>query len=257
MKRTKLECTKCKSLISKSNFDRHIAVCTGLTKPKLPIPEKFDCRFCDKTNFKSLRSLRSHETLCPHNPDGKRSWLAENRASLNFHTSEKYREKQRKNQLGRRPSQETKEKIRKSVIARYKNPNERLRHSEIMKKVVAQNPESYSTKNVCGRVRQIEYNGQILSGSWELLAAKFFDSHQIRWTRNVTPVSYFWNGKDHFYFPDFYLSEYDLFVEVKGYCRDRDIAKWSAVDNIKILKEAEINRIKNGSYSIEELLLTA
>jgi len=119
-----------------------------------------------------------------------------------------------------------------------------------MQKVVRDNPESYNSKNVCGRVKNIDYNGFTLKGNWELLVAKFLDSKGIKWTNIVEPFTYIWKGSKHLYFPDFYLLERDEYIEVKGYERPKDVEKWKVVSNLRIIKLKEINNIKNNLYCI-------
>ena len=80
------------------------------------------------------------------------------------------------------------------------------------------------------------------------------DLEDIKWERKTKPFNYFWNGKWHLYFPDFYLPEFDLYLEVKGYEVERDRCKWSVVGNIVILKKKEIDGIKRGVCSIKAVL---
>jgi hypothetical protein len=62
----------------------------------------------------------------------------------------------------------------------------------------------------------IEYNGIMLDSSWELELAKRLDECNITWIRpNPLP----WIDKDgiiHNYFPDFYLPEYNLYLDPKN-----------------------------------------
>lgn len=97
--------------------------------------------------------------------------------------------------------------------------DQKAQHSDLMKKVVIDNPESYSASNVSGRVKSYNYNGLVLKGQWELLVAKKLHSEEIKFTNKIDPIPYVWKetNKVHLYFPDFYLSDYDIFIEVKGY----------------------------------------
>ena len=54
----------------------------------------------------------------------------------------------------------------------------------------------------------------------------------------------------HIYFPDFYLPDFDYYIEVKGYQRDRDLYKWKVVDKLIIIKANEIKEIRNNVYDI-------
>lgn len=60
-------------------------------------------------------------------------------------------------------------------------PEKRLEHSNRMKQVVKDNPESYSSENVCGRVKVYIYNDIKLNGRWELEYAKYLDFNNIKW----------------------------------------------------------------------------
>lgn len=127
----------------------------------------------------------------------------------------------------------------------------KLEQSKIMKEVVKNNPDSYSSKNVSGRVKNYKrlFYGEefIFKGKWELLVAEKLFESDIKFTNEIQPIEYFWeeSGKNHLYFPDFYLPEIDLYIEVKGYQRDRDLDKWASLDNLIVLKEKEINMLKN------------
>lgn len=126
-------------------------------------------------------------------------------------------------------SKETRQKISDAAIEQNKHmwtEEFRKKHSESMKRAVLENPESYSKNNVSGRVKIIEYKGIKLKGSWELKTAKWLDSQSIKWESEVNPQPYFWNGDWHLYFPDFYLEDFDTYIEVKGYKTERDHAKW-------------------------------
>ena len=123
---------------------------------------------------------------------------------------------------------------------------EKLHRSESMKKAVENHPDSYTKNNVVGRVKNIEYNGTKLKGSWELLVAKWLDSFNIRWEHELKGFKYEWRGGIRTYYPDFYLPEFDLYLEIKGYERERDRAKWKAVSNLIVFKLKEIKEIKAG-----------
>lgn len=85
-----------------------------------------------------------------------------------------------------------------------------------------------------------------LQGSWEWKFAEFLDYKNVVWVKNKVGYKYEFCGKIHNYFPDFYLTEFDLFVEIKGYERDRDKAKWSQFPfKLSIIKKNEIHNLEN------------
>ena len=122
-----------------------------------------------------------------------------------------------------------------------------------MQQVVLQNPAAYSYKNFCGRSKKTWYNGQLMHSSWELDVAKWFDANKITWTKKVQGFKYIWNEEIKTYFPDFYLEQIDLYVEVKGYETDRDKAKWKSVPNLLVLKEKEIKLIQQNKFNIGQV----
>ena len=90
---------------------------------------------------------------------------------------------------GRKHTEETKQLIREKALA---SPHRRLK------------------KGV------VEYKGILLDSSWELELAKRLDELEIKWVR-PDPIP--WvdeKGVTHNYFPDFYLEDYDLFLDPKN-----------------------------------------
>lgn len=122
-----------------------------------------------------------------------------------------------------------------------------------MKEVVKNNPDSYSKNNVSGRVKMYAFEGQTFKGKWELLVAKCLSSANIEYTNEITPFVYSWENGEHLYFPDFYLPSMDLYIEVKGYERERDRCKWKSVKNLIVLKSSQIKELENGKSIIEFL----
>lgn len=151
-------------------------------------------------------------------------------------------------------SEETRAKLSKAATEynkiRLADPEYRKRHSEAMKKAVLRNPDSYTASNIVGRVKIEEYNGEKFHGKWEVEVAKWFDRNQIKWERKVQPVNYFWNDSWHLYFPDFYLPEHDVYIEVKGYETERDRAKWAALPNLIVLKSKQIKEIRENKFAL-------
>jgi len=214
-----------------------------------------NCQYCNK-ECKNLNSLRNHERLCKMNPDKQETNFAFYNKQIKQGTRKGTNQYIKAKQLGLdKPivTIETKRKLSissKLAADNYWNTETRKKQSEIMKRAVLENPDSYSSNNVCGRTKKITYNGFNLNGSWELIVAKWLDENNIKWTNKLNPFTYIWNGSEHMYFPDFYLPEYDWYIEVKGYERDRDICKWAVVPNLVLIKQKEIQQIKTASYRL-------
>lgn len=216
----------------------------------------FNCQYCER-KFKVKRGNSYHERYCKSNPNKSISpsqgcnieWTPDRRAAHS-----KIMKEVRKTAKQRIWTDE--DKIQASIKLKefnqnYWTPERRMVHSIKMKEAVKKYPDSYSSNNVCGRVKLKEYKGTKVNGGWELLVAQYLDKNDILWTNKVDPIEYEWNGKTHSYFPDFYLPELDLYIEVKGYKRDRDLAKWSRVDNLIVIKQKEIIQIQKGEFDIK------
>lgn len=211
------------------------------------------CKWCDKECMNN-RSLVSHEIRCKLNT--KR--IISNFVKYNRERREKglpgHNQFTKAKREGRsiKVSAETREKISKANKNKKYSAAERKYRSKIMKQAVLDHPESYSANNVCGRTKLIEYNGYSLNGSWELLVAKYLDLNNIQWTNIInTGFTYNWDNSNHLYFPDFYLINENVYVEVKGYERERDSCKWRDFpEKLIILKLAEINLIKQSRFNI-------
>lgn len=188
----------------------------------------FICKYCNRETESKI-SNSNHVRRCPGNPD---------------RVMEKLTDEGRK-----RISQATIKQNKKQ----WKDQEFRKKHKASMARAVKENPDSYTKNNVCGRVKILEYNGVKLKGQWELRTAKWLDSKKVKWDTEVHPQTYVWNGSDHKYYPDFYLKEYDVYIEVKGYKTDRDDAKWSQFNGtLVIVDKKNIDFLKD--YSIIELI---
>lgn len=82
-----------------------------------------------------------------------------------------------------------------------------------------------------GRCRKIRYHSAIagevvLDGKWELLVAKHLDKLGLAWTRNKVRFSYTnLLQKQSWYTPDFFVKEWNSYLEVKGFQTPLDICK--------------------------------
>lgn len=144
-------------------------------------------------------------------------------------------------------SDETRKKLGVSGKNRVWTEEMRKKHSESMKKAVKENPDSYTSSNR-GRTKQIIYNNIKFQGRWELEFYKYCESNNIKIERSNEWFEYEYDGIRK-YFPDFYLPDHDLYVEVKGYETEKDHAKWSQFPNkLKVVKKEEIYAIRKGTW---------
>lgn len=72
-------------------------------------------------------------------------------------------------------------------------------------------------------------------GLWEVEFAKYLDNKNIKWERPHKTYKYIFENENHRYLPDFYLPEYNLYIEIKGYPTKRDFYKWEQfTDNLDV-----------------------
>ena len=210
-----------------------------------------NCKFCEK-EFDKKSALCQHEIRCYKNPDKIRTKHSEETIKklsdvmkiVNTNSTRIWK-KETINKL-----KESSKKINKE----YWTESKRKDHSDLMMKIVENNIDSYSVNNVSGRAKIIEYNGFKLKGNWEFTIAKILDKFNIKWTNKIKPFSYYWNDSWHLYFPDFYLIDYDKYIEVKGYEREKDRKKWESVHNLLIIKEKEMDALKLNEDKIFEFI---
>lgn len=212
-----------------------------------------ECRYCGK-EYKSLKGLSQHEIRCKENP--KRldlSYLDSNRPKAGHKGTNQFMKAKELGLEVPEVSEETKAKQSNAQKGRRHTDEERRKISESMKIAVREHSESYSASNVNGRVKHYEYNGFKIDGKWELEVAEFLDRNNIKWIKPNKGFEYEWNGDLHLYYPDFYLPEYDKYIEVKGYQRERDLHKWKAVPDLIVIKAKEIKEIREGKYNCRAL----
>lgn len=88
------------------------------------------------------------------------------------------------------------------------------KHSEKTKKIISEKALASTHRRLQKNI--IEYNGIKLDSSWELALAKRLDEQHIKWVR-PNPLPWFdKNGVKHNYFADFYLPDYDVYLDPKN-----------------------------------------
>lgn len=218
-----------------------------------------ECIYCNKS-CKNDNSLRNHQRLCKLNPNHqviKSNFIEYNQKVKSGLISKSYSNQYTKAKLEGRSyviTEETRKKISDSSKLFKHSEESKLKLRISMRKAVLNNPDSYTASNISGRTPIIVYSGVKLKGSWEVETAKWLDRQNIVWHNTIKGFDYEWQNSIHTYFPDFYLPDYDVYIEVKGYERERDRAKWSVVNNLIVLKKDDIYKIKRDELKIEQLI---
>jgi hypothetical protein len=209
-----------------------------------------DCIFCGKV-CKNSNSKRNHERLCKLNinrqvhPSKTEAWFNAMRSKKGSGSNQWTKA----NQTGIPyvVREETRKKLSESGKKQVWSEERKANHRLAMAKAVADNPESYTSSNR-GRTKQIVVDGIKFQGKWELEFYQYCKSTDVKICRSNEWFEYEWNGIRK-YFPDFYLPEYDLYVEVKGYETDRDRAKWKAFPKqLKVIRKQDIIDIRRGCF---------
>ncbi len=107
------------------------------------------------------------------------------------------------------------------------------------------------------------YRGIWMDSSWEIKLAKILDEKKIVWEKSTKHKFIYYDKQNvkRRYYPDFYLPEYNIYVEVKGFWTEESKYKVNDVirrHNIRLLileSEKEIEDIPNrlSNIGVEEL----
>lgn len=168
----------------------------------------FECEFC-KRLFKAKSGLGSHRRHCIKNPnkvvfkqsdnyyEGIKNRKVRNGAIVAKEKGLPYYRKpwnKDKHTKGHPQSEETKQKIR-----------------EARKQILREQP---SKNNL--RRKSYEFNGDILDSQYEVTVAKELLRNEIKYEAKPHYLEYTLNGESHLYFPDFYLPEYNVYLDPKN-----------------------------------------
>jgi len=220
-----------------------------------------NCKYCNK-ECKNNNSVAQHEIRCKLNInkiDVKSNFIlynekVKNNQIIKENTNQYTKAKNLGNEI---PviSDETRMKLSDAGKKQIWTQARRNNHSIAMIEATIKYPDSYSANNVCGRTKLIDsidsYNNKTkLNGSWEFYVSILLNYLNINWTNIIEEkIYYIWENKKRIYYPDFYLPDFDLYIEVKGYERPRDLEKWKVIQNrLLIFKKQDIDIIKKDLY---------
>ena len=216
MQRTKVKCDICGREISKSNITKHLKSHENDQERLLKSNGKYKlnhdgliCQFCGK-ECKNRNSLCNHERLCKENPDrqnsiivgfndkGHKAW----NKGLTKDTDDRVKRSSEsvkttvldKISTGWVPAFATKE---------YWTEDRKKQQSEKRKKFLLENPEKHPNRILASNRKNYSYLENIVS--------KWLDDNDIKYERQfVYPF------KDSNRYVDFYIKDYNLFIEVDG-----------------------------------------
>jgi len=229
--KTKYQCEKCNYFFSAKggNYSKHIKTCTGDYKPPAKLHK---CRYCD-LSFESLSTSEraNHSRWCHNNPS--REQYSKNLSIARNSITTESRAKQVEKIKVAHLDGKYKDSAKKAVNTRIQSGNNS--HSEATKKILREKALASDHRRLLRSTREyIKKDGTkvLLDSSWEEALAIRLDSLGINWTR---PKSVKWvdtNGKTHNYFPDFYLTDYDIYLDPKN-----DLVYKITIEKIKKILE--------------------
>jgi hypothetical protein len=226
-------CEKCsQTYASKRGLSIHRKFCDGtIPKPKWT---------CHKCNHYVHSQRERHVEICDGLGPGAHKRSARNGRGHDWNK-------------GLKISEETKEKIACALRGKpwkTKDPDTEINRRKKISEKMKNNPNAGGYREGSGVGKGGWYDSEIagrvyLDSSFEKRVAQCFDKHQLRWERNKEKFPYEYNGKSHYYTPDFVVN--GMFVEVKGWISDKDLAKWKHFPfNLNILTEVEIIEMESG-----------
>ena len=173
------------------------------------LPGDYHCRYCGK-ECKNKNSLVNHERYCKLNP---------NRVISNIEKANKNNTKPVWNKgLTASTDNRVKERILRQKENYKRNPS-RYRYGHPQSEASKEKIRQSALKNGLGGFhmrRGIYYNGVKLDSSYEVTVAESLDKNNIKWKRCTRFQYCLEDGSIHHYTPDFYLPEFDVYLDPKN-----------------------------------------
>lgn len=160
-----------------------------------------------KEEKRKLSMMEKYGTLyCPLDPEGRSLKISKshkNRKHTKEHHKKVIETKKKNDTLNHKTS--AKNKISNSLLEYYQNDN--IDHSV-----------NIPIEGKGGKHKQGTYNGIYYRSSYELLFLILCEKYNVKVESAATKefrIRYEHNGKKHYYYPDFYLPDYDIICEIK------------------------------------------
>ena len=253
-------CKHCgESIRGKLQLSRHENHCSNNAEhkeyPKIGLTRKpsnienvlSNCSFCGKV-CKNILSLRSHERLCSANPNRQKSNIEltkDTRVSWNKGKTKETDERVARNGL-----------MVKEFYSTHPGSFAGKHHSAdtiaTLSKISTDSWHSDANRHV--RSHSGWYDGIYFMSTWELAYYIYMKNHGHNIKRCDQRFQYEYEGKYHYYYPDFIVD--GRIVETKGFETSLDRIKYQAVPDLIVVKEAEIEPMieyVKSTYDIENL----
>jgi hypothetical protein len=235
-KKKKVQCEKCSLFVTNNNLARHIKSCNG--SPSL---------FVRHSNGVKVRTLKSFSDIDWEKfqayYDNNHSYTE---TCKHFSVSTERASRAIKKGLFKTRLRTETASIRNSRKRGPRTEEEKQKTREGMRRAVLEGrqktPRPYGKKCRLFEVVNSYGEKETLQGGWENKVAIYMSENEIKWTRSKKSFTYVFEGREHEYFPDFYLPEHNLYIEVKGMKTERDVAKWEQfTQTLLIIDKTNIN----------------
>jgi hypothetical protein len=236
----------------------------------------FICNFCHKS-FDTVNSGKNHEIRCSKNehrltikksgPQKKFEKMDCNGTLCSYGCGEQAKYKTQNGMFSCADVINKCKYMRAKISTKTKgkpSKNAGYRHTETTKKNMRiRKRQLYDSgwEPTCGRSKKYDYTSPIagkikVDGTWELRTAKYLDKLNVEWSRNKTRFPYTRpDGKESTYQPDFYVKNWNAFLEIKGYETDLDRAKWDQFPHtLFVWKKDKMTSIDNEHEDVAEWL---
>ncbi len=227
----KVLCNKCNYEITICNFKKHHDACLGNGPARANITKTLPsstlcCEFCNK-KCSNDNSYRNHTRCCPENPN--RNYVN----GMVGKVSHKKGKTKDTDESIKRQAKSFKAKIVSGEYIPHRTPHTK-ECKEGMSLIMQGKMQNRYTAS-----KRIEYNGIKFESSWEYAVAIDLDANDIKWTRPAPILYKDINDQQRRYYPDFYLVDYDVYLDPKNdYVKKLDADKITAVqlqNNVKII----------------------
>jgi hypothetical protein len=204
---SKIICICGKILKTKGGYTYHLKSCKGIKQPKEK--ECIKCGFIIKANFER------HTNYC----DGSGPRRSRPKVSHGW---------------SKGLTKDTDERIKRlSNSLKLKTPIKHTDETKLLLSNLIKKRYEDGWESTAGRCKKIEYNSKVagiikVDGSWELKVSIYLDSIGVKWIRNKKRFTYNNTIKNctSTYCPDFYIYDWNCYIEVKGYKTELDDIKW-------------------------------
>lgn len=241
MTKIKCSCVNCQSIVTTSNIGKHFKSKTCLTGGITRNNSNGNCPYCDlDISSMNFSSKGNHVRWCLENPK-REQYISDYITRMNNSPSVKEARAAGISMAHTRGAYAGSAK--KSVATRKLNGTNK--HTAESKLKISKAARASNHQRVCKSSHY--YTDKLgrtfkFDSTWEDALADRLDFINVRWERPL-PIPYIINGKEHKYFPDFYLPDYDIYLDPKNsYCREKQKEKIdivSSIINLKILHSVD------------------